>query len=241
MARIDNAERARIFGPPCTPANHRTYLTPWGIRVPVHFLVLARFAAACDLAKRASSWVPQRIDGYNCRTIRGSSAYSTHAWALSWDFFVTPPNVPPPGGVWTPDDGVPADFAAAFERYGFCWGANFARKDVPHIEWDEGRPAPITPQEVSRMFDNHRFVRIDGDAFRFFSWSPDDSSVYAWNGAPGPVLSAEGQNKARCAGGIRHLAWVPGVGLSAVVGNPGENSTWAVWNFRDLGAADRAG
>lgn len=150
MTRVDNAERSRIFGPPCTPSNHRTYLTPWGIRVPVHFLVLPRFAAACDLAKRASSWRPLRIDGYNCRTIRGSDEYSIHAWAMAWDFFATPPGVPPPGGVWTPDNAVRPEFAAAFERYGFTWGATFGRRDVPHIEWAGGRPDPITtppPQE----------------------------------------------------------------------------------------------
>ena len=144
MSRIDNAERERVFGPPCRSSNHRSVLTPWGIRVTAHFLVVPRFAAACELAKRASSWSPRRIDSYSCRPIRNSRSYSIHAWAMAWDFFATPPNVPPPGGVWTPDNGVPSDFAAAFEQYGFVWGGNFGRKDVPHIEWASGRPAAIT-------------------------------------------------------------------------------------------------
>lgn len=106
------------------------------------------------------------------------------------------------------------------------------------IAWPGTRPT--TPKEVAAMFPTHRFVRIDGEAMKFYSWDPNDCSVYAWNGAPGPILSAQGQAKARAAGGIRDLAYVPGVGLSAVVGNPGESATWPVWNFKDLGAADRA-
>lgn len=97
-----------------------------------------------------------------------------------------------------------------------------------------------TEEEVTLMFESHRFVRIPGVPASFYSWDPADSSVYAWNGAPGPILSAEGQRKIREAGGIRDLAYVEGVGLSAIVGQPGANSSWAVWNFRDLGPGDRA-
>lgn len=97
-----------------------------------------------------------------------------------------------------------------------------------------------TPQEVAAMFPNHRFVRIDGDAMKFYSWDPSECSVYAWNGAPGPILSAQGQAKAKAAGGIRDLTYLPGIGLSAVVGNPGASATWPVWNFRDLAPEDRA-
>lgn len=100
-------------------------------------------------------------------------------------------------------------------------------------------PTPFTPQEVSTMFETHRFVRIPGDPVRFYSWDPRDSSVYAWNGAPGPIPSAAGQEKLRRAGGMRDLTWVADVGLSAVVGEPGANSTWGTWNFRDLDPADR--
>lgn len=151
MARITEAERTRIFGAPCTPSNHRQYRTPWGLWATVHFMVLPRFAAACDLAKRASSWVPLRLDSYNCRKVRDRDAWSIHSWAMAWDFFATPPNVPPPGGVWTPDNPVPPEFAAAFGRYGFTWGRDFDRQDLPHIEWAAGRPDPLTapapPQE----------------------------------------------------------------------------------------------
>lgn len=144
MPRIGDAERRRTFGEPCQTSNLRMYTTPWGMRVQAHFLVVPRLAAACDLAHRASSWRPQRIDSYNCRPVRGStSAPSLHAYGLAWDFFATPPNVPPPGGVWTPENGVPSEFAAAFTRYGFVWGATFGRPDVPHIEWADGRPPPV--------------------------------------------------------------------------------------------------
>lgn len=154
MARITTTERTRIFGAPCTPSNHRNYLTPWGIRTVCHFLVLPRFAAACDLAKRASTWVPQRIDAYACRNIRESDDWSIHAWAMAWDFFATPPGMDPPGGVWTPDNPVPPEFAAAFGRFGFTCGRDFGRQDLPHIEWADGRPDPISapsPQEDDDM------------------------------------------------------------------------------------------
>lgn len=152
MARVTETERRRTFGAPCTTSNLRTYLTPWGLRVQVHSLVLPRFSAACALAKRASAWVPRRIDSYNCRQVRGSTAPSLHSYGLAVDFFATEPGVVPPGGVWEPENGVPPAFAAAFERYGFFWGANFTRRDVPHIEWCDGRPAPLlspTPEPTA--------------------------------------------------------------------------------------------
>jgi hypothetical protein len=157
VPRIGDAERRRTFGAPCTPSNLRTYLTPWGLRVQAHYLVVARLAAACALAKRASSWTPQRIDSYACRQIRGSDATSLHAFGLAWDFFSTPPNVVPPGGVWEPEDAVPPSFAAAFTHFGFVWGATFGRRDVPHIEWADGRPPPVpvasTPDPLTQEDD----------------------------------------------------------------------------------------
>lgn len=107
-------------------------------------------------------------------------------------------------------------------------------------------PQPTTPQEVKAMFDNHRFAEPQPLKFNsqnwmeFYSWDPDTCAVFAWNGAPGPVLSAEGQAKAKAAGGIRHLAVVPGKGWVAVIGKPGEDSTWTTWASWSLGAEDRS-
>lgn len=101
---------------------------------------------------------------------------------------------------------------------------------------------PITPPEVSTMFEGHRFVPVPGSTSRqFYSWDPTDSSLYAWNGAPGPIPSAEGQKKIRAAGGIRHLSLDPVDGLLAVVGDPGAGAKWGVWAFKDLGPGDRIG
>jgi len=85
--------------------------------------------------KDLRGWTPKRIDSYNCRTIRDSTSYSRHAYAAAWDFFATPPGVVPPGGVWEPDNPVPAWFAREFTKRGFTWGAKWARADIPHIEW----------------------------------------------------------------------------------------------------------
>lgn len=145
MAVISRAERDRIFG----PAGHVdlvTVVTPWGIKTTAHRLIAAHFLAACRDAYQTSTWKPLRIDSYNPRPIRGTEddpvpKWSMHSWALAWDFFATPPNVPPPGGVWTPDNPVPADFAHCFVRRGFRWGAEFSRVDLPHIEWPGGLPS----------------------------------------------------------------------------------------------------
>ena len=109
-----------------------------------HPLLADHFVATCRAAASVSRWVPQRIDSYNPRPIRGvdlpdgwklgDKGTSRHAWGAAFDFFATPADVPPPGGVWTPENGVPAEFAAAFEKRGWTWGARWRRKDVPHIE-----------------------------------------------------------------------------------------------------------
>lgn len=85
--------------------------------------------------KDKRNWVPQRIDSYNCRQIRGSSSWSRHAYAAAWDFFATGPTEPPPGGVWKPDNTVPPWFAHHFKKRGFTWGAEWSRADWPHLEW----------------------------------------------------------------------------------------------------------
>lgn len=155
MPRITNAERTRLFGRPGDRSYLVTVETPWGIRVPVHRAIVGVFQAACREAERVA-WNPQRIDSFNPRPIRGSTEWSIHSWALAFDFFATPPGVPPPGGVWTPQNGVPADFARAFTARGFTWGATFSRKDVPHIEWAGPPPTgdqedEMTPEQEQKM------------------------------------------------------------------------------------------
>lgn len=106
--------------------------------------------------------------------------------------------------------------------------------------------SPVTVQEVRAMFENHRFAAATPGSFDhagrlvFYSFDPDTSAVYAWNGAPGPVLSQEGQDKARAAGGIRTMFAFADRGWVAVVGNPGEHSTWSTWASWALGPGDRA-
>lgn len=131
---------------PCDPSQHRRYTTPWGIDVVVNRALLARFALACERAAR-EPWAVRRIDSYVCRPVRGGSVYSRHAYAAAWDFFSTPPEVEPPGGVWTPDDPVPAGFARHFEDLGFRWGRWLPRRDDPHIEWPDDEVPELTPGE----------------------------------------------------------------------------------------------
>lgn len=152
MAAISEAERNRIFGLP-GQVRRITVTTPWGLRTVCHELLAPLFLRACRDAS-ACTWKPLRVDGYNPRPIRGTENYarpvwSMHAYALAWDFFATPPDVPPPGGVWTPDNPVSADFAACFTRQGFRWGKTFSRTDIPHIEWPGGLPGGY--QEVDDM------------------------------------------------------------------------------------------
>lgn len=148
---ITDAARSRIYGPP-GKVDKVTITTPWGIKVACHRLIVDVFLDACQEAHDTVTWQPRRIDSYNPRPIRGTEndddpQWSLHAWALAFDFFATPPGIPPPGGVWTPDDAVPATFAACFTRRGFRWGATFKRRDVPHIEWPAGLPDNVTPAE----------------------------------------------------------------------------------------------
>lgn len=144
--RISYVERVRLFGVAGNRRNTVTVRTPWGMDAVCHRLVADRFMVACDEAAIRSPWRPLRIDSFAYRPIRNSLSTSLHSWALAWDFFSTPPEVPPPGGVWHPNDAVPPDFAAAFTGRGFTWGATFSRRaDYPHIEWATGLPSLPTP------------------------------------------------------------------------------------------------
>ena len=138
---------------PCNSAQHTRYTTPWGITVTVNKAVERRFREACNKAYNKSKWrrrtgrkgwAPKRIDSYVCRSIRGSSTYSRHAYAAAWDFFSSPPGVVPPGGVWARDSAPPAWFARVFEKYGFTWGGRWTtRPDFPHIEYSSNIVPPL--------------------------------------------------------------------------------------------------
>jgi hypothetical protein len=155
MATLTTAERTRAYGP---PGNVRkvAVTTPWGDVAQVHELVAAVFIEACYTAHADPfcTWEPLRVDSYAARAIRGTTGtWSLHAWALGWDWFATPEGVVPLGGVWTPDNPMPPEFARHFTRLGFKWGRWFARQDWPHLEWPGPPPPPrkqilVPPKEA---------------------------------------------------------------------------------------------
>ena len=149
MAAISAGAYAAAFGKP-GQVTRITVVTAWGISAVVHNELDEVFLEACAEAERSCTWRPKRIDSYNPRPIRGEDGdeldeWSKHAYAAAWDLFATPPGVAPPGGVWTPVNGVPPDFARCFTDRGFRWGETFKRKDIPHIEWADGLPTRTTP------------------------------------------------------------------------------------------------
>lgn len=144
-------------GTNCDDSRRTTYKTPWGITVSVNKAVKARFKLACKRAEECG-WNPARIDSYACRSIRGSSSWSRHAFACAWDFFYTGPGVPPPGGVWQPDNTFRHRFAACFTDLGFTWGSQWARPDFPHVEWSSSYVPKLTVRErlSTRLLFNAR-------------------------------------------------------------------------------------
>lgn len=141
----------KFIGPPCQSSNFVVIETPWRhngvpIRVTINQALVARFRLACRRAVKLE-WKPRRIDSFNCRQIRGSTSWSRHAFASAWDFFRTGPSVPPPGGVWQPNDTFGEKFALVFEDLGFTWGGRWARGDFPHIEWSGNAVPALTLKE----------------------------------------------------------------------------------------------
>lgn len=168
MARIGNLRRIRHYGLPTSTASYRrkghvvrVAMPPqWDLRpvdsdtpmaVYAHRKIAGRFQQACQEAAETVAWRPRRVDSHNVRLIRGSQSLSLHSFGLAWDIFATPWPVPPPGGVWTPDDPVPRPFAAVFEKHGFTWGGRWKRVDQPHIEW-----AGLPPAEPYRRIPEGR-------------------------------------------------------------------------------------
>ena len=153
MTVLTVPERDRLFGVRCS-VRKVTVLNPWGDRVTVHELIAARYLEACAYAAADPfcMWEPRRTDSYACRPIRGSVMPSLHAWALAVDKFATAEGVAPPGGVWTPDNPMPPEFARHFIRLGFRWGAFFTRRDVPHLEWADEPPGPGSTTPLTPPF-----------------------------------------------------------------------------------------
>lgn len=183
---ITTAQRTAIFGQP-GQVDLVTYVTPWRLKVRIHPQIQARFKAACERAHATVKWTPLRIDSYANRSIRGSTSPSLHSYGLAVDIFATPPDVVPPGGVWTPDDEMPPDFVRCFTDLGFRWGGTFKRRDTPHIEWADGKPAPLTdtppppleddmpPAPAVVYVNSQRYVFVRGTNAELYMISPDKS------------------------------------------------------------------
>lgn len=193
MTVLTTAQRTAVFGRP-GQVRRIVVATPWGDRVQVHELLAAVFIEACYAAfyDPFCHWLPQRIDSYAPRPIRGTTdTWSLHAWALAWDFFATIEGVPPPGGVWKPDDPLPAEFARHFIRLGFRWGRFFTRQDWPHIEWPGPPPSPrptvlVPPKEaIAMLAPGTKAVGVAPTPTGNGYWIvADDGAVHAFGDAP---------------------------------------------------------
>lgn len=126
------------------------------IYVTCHKAVKRRFLLACKRAKKFSKFGEndkvERIDSFVCRPIRGSTVISNHGKGKAWDIFATAPGVPPPGGVWKPDDTFGSDFADCFTDLGFTWGSQWQRQDWPHIEFSGNYVPRLTTSERVRTW-----------------------------------------------------------------------------------------
>ncbi|MDQ3914363.1 MAG: M15 family metallopeptidase [Actinomycetota bacterium] len=124
------------------------------IRVTCHSALRPRLQLALKRARNFSAFGRKdrvnRIDSFNCRVIAGTSTLSNHGRGAAWDIFATDPGVPPPGGVFQPDDTFGRDFAACFTDLGFRWGGEFDRPDDPHMEWPGEFVPPLTMRERAR-------------------------------------------------------------------------------------------
>lgn len=124
------------------------------IYVTCHRAIKARFRLACKRAKNfsrfGSSGKVQRIDSFVCRSIRGSTTISNHGKGKAWDIFATGPGVPPPGGVWEPDETFGKQFARCFTDLGFTWGSQWQRQDWPHLEYSGHSVPRLTTRERLR-------------------------------------------------------------------------------------------
>lgn len=204
MSGLSTEQRVRSFGSPCR-VRKVSVRTPWGDQAVVHELIAPIFLEACVAASKDpyAGFVPRRVDSFACRTVRGSSSMSLHAYGLAWDFFVTDEGVPPPGGVWKPSVTVTPEFARHFIQRGFRWGRWFTRQDWPHIEWPGAPPGPrsvvvVSPEEARVALNKpasqivatpsgagYWIVAQDGGIFAF-----GDAQPFGDNPLPGHQLNA---------------------------------------------------
>lgn len=210
MTVLTAVERDRLWGRRCEIPT-AVVSTPWqGDRVRIHHLLAPLFLEACVAAFRDdhAGFAPRRIDSYACRNVRGSTSPSLHSWALAVDLFATDEGVPPPGGVWCPDDTVTPGFARHFTQRGFRWGRWFSRQDWPHLEFPGPPPGPsstiVDPEEarvalnqpassivLSPTGEGYWIVAQDGGIFAFGDAVPFGDNALPSQRLNAPVIDAE--------------------------------------------------
>lgn len=187
--------------------------------VLAHPLIADELVAACRAAAQASNWVPQRIDSYVPRAIRGvdtsggwklgDPGTSRHSWAVAFDFFATPADVPPPGGVWTPDNPVPDAFGQVFESRGWSWGKRWRRTDIPHIEYSAPPPTPTSPEGIVDWLTG---LLKQGDT------GPEVFDLQYMIRAAGVALWPSGIFDSPTAGAVRSIQEAAGITVDAIAG-----------------------
>jgi hypothetical protein len=179
---LSRSRKNELYGLPGTQAmTNVSSRLPWTPRntagkvqvVLAHPLIADEFVAACDDAARVCpGWAPGRIDSLSVRAVRGKEEgwtpggpnTSNHSWGLAFDFFATAAGVSPPGGVWTPHNGVPEEFARAFEARGWVWGGRWTqRTDTPHIEFTQPPRAGLAAVAQSADVDWLTLMLKQGD------------------------------------------------------------------------------
>lgn len=189
MSVLTVEQRNQAFGERCK-VRRTTTTNPWGDRVTLHDLIVPVYLEACVAARddKDCAWKPARTDSFACRNVRGSSSPSLHSWALATDSFATSEGEPPPGGVWKPDNALPAEFARHFIRRGFRWGRWFTRQDWPHLEWPEGPPGPrastpIPPEEARIMLNKPACALLPSPSGNGYTIVAEDGGVFAFGDA----------------------------------------------------------
>jgi hypothetical protein len=180
--------------------------SPWGQTVAIHELLAEHYRATAIVAAMVvAEFVPQRIDSFAPRVIRGSTKVSQHAFGLATDTFLTPYPTVPPGGVWDPYElrtPTAKRWLKVWEDFGWRLGAKYtSRPDTPHVEWVEvppkvdvppptPPPAPLPPEQED---DVSRFP-IDLEAGPINPSGPFIGTVPTWRltGPDGGIQALNG-------------------------------------------------
>ena len=87
------------------------------------------------LGRTLGAWLGEDYGGCYCdRAIRGSGRFlSMHAFGAALDFRVVQN---PLGG--KPEEGMQKLIVPIFQKHGFTWGGDFARKDPQHFQYASG-------------------------------------------------------------------------------------------------------